>query len=83
MPSIFLRTANGFRLRPGNLTILPKLLGSFIRFFIFSHSYAYSIGAFLLKEVVKLIDFILGYVTGMVITVLTLMFFMGAAGGKR
>lgn len=40
--------------------------------------YANSIGAFLLKEVVKLIDFILGYVTGMVITVLTLIFFMGA-----
>jgi len=28
--------------------------------------------------VVKLIDFILGYITGMVVTVLAIMFFMGA-----
>lgn len=30
------------------------------------------------REVVKLLDFICGYIAGMIITVLTIMFFMGA-----
>lgn len=32
---------------------------------------------------IELVDFIIGYITGMVVTVLAIMFFMGAAGGKR
>ena len=34
------------------------------------------------KGVVKLIYFVAGYVVGMVITVLTIMFFMGANQGR-
>jgi hypothetical protein len=33
--------------------------------------------------VIKLVDFILGYVAGMVITFLVIAFFIGASGGKK